>query len=202
MKVYTEILGNISDPAWCERASTSRIEYIDLDQWTAQKSRFVARGDRGGEYAVALRRHSSLADGDIVCYGDGEMAVVRVRMNDIMVIDLGALMHQEIATALHIAVELGHALGNQHWPAVVQGSKVFVPLTVDRKVMQSVMNTHNIEHIAISFRSAEQVTPYLSPQEIRRLLATTAHTHTDEQHTDEQHSPHFHHQHSEKNHAH
>ena len=61
MKVYTEILGNISDPAWCERASTSRIEYIDLDQWTAQKSRFVARGDRGGEYAVALRRHSSLA---------------------------------------------------------------------------------------------------------------------------------------------
>lgn len=114
MKVYTEILGNISDPAWSERASTSRIEYIDLDQWTAQKSRFVARGDRGGEYAVALRRHSSLADGDIVCYGDGEMAVVRVRMNDIMVIDLGALMHQEIATALHIAVELGHALGNQH----------------------------------------------------------------------------------------
>ena len=176
MKVYTEILGNISDPAWCERASTSRIEYIDLDQWTAQKSRFVARGDRGGEYAVALRRHSSLADGDIVCYGDGEMAVVRVRMNDIMVIDLGALMHQEIATALHIAVELGHALGNQHWPAVVQGSKVFVPLTVDRKVMQSVMETHSLEHIAYSFRPADQIIPYLSPHEVRRLMGTAHHT--------------------------
>lgn len=180
MKVYTGILGNISDPAWSERASTSRIEYIDLDQWTAQKSRFVARGDRGGEYAVALRRHTSLSDGDIICYREKEMTVVRLRMNDIMVIDLGALMHQEISTALHIAVELGHALGNQHWPAVVQGSKVFVPLTVDRRVMQSVMKTHSLEHIAYSFRPAEQIVPYLSPHEVRRLMGgahDTDHSH-------------------------
>ena len=174
MKIYTDILGNISDQAWSERAAHAQIEYIDLDQWTAQKSRFVAKGSLGGEYAVALKRRTTVADGDVLLYdeGSGRMAGVRLRMNDIMVIDLGALMHQEIATALHIAVELGHALGNQHWPAVVQGSKVYVPLTVDRKVMQSVMKTHSLEHIAYSFRPADQIIPYLSPYEVRRLLGT------------------------------
>ena len=177
MKVYTEILGNISAPAWRERAEQATIEYIDLDQWTAQKSRFVARGTSGREYAVALHRHATLSDGDIISYREAEreMAVIRLRMNDVMVIDLGALMHQEMPTALHIAVELGHALGNQHWPAVVQGSKVYVPLTVDRKVMQSVMRTHSFEHVAYSFRPAEQIIPYLSPHEVRRLMGAAHH---------------------------
>ena len=177
MKVYRNILGNISHPEWRERASTAQIEYINLDQWTAQKSRFVARGDRGGEYAIALTRHSTLSDGDIICYqaDKAEMAVVRLRMNDIMVIDLGALLQQETQTAVQIAIELGHALGNQHWPAVVQGSKVYVPLTVDRKVMDSVMHTHAIQHIAYSFRAAEQIIPYLSPHEVRRLMGGSHH---------------------------
>ena len=43
MKIYTEIIGNLDDPAWRERAEGAEIETIDLDQWTAQKSRFVVR---------------------------------------------------------------------------------------------------------------------------------------------------------------
>lgn len=45
MKIYTEIIGNLDDPAWRERAEGAEIETIDLDQWTAQKSRFVVRSD-------------------------------------------------------------------------------------------------------------------------------------------------------------
>jgi urease accessory protein len=67
-------------------------------------------------------------------------------------------------------VELGHALGNQHWAAVVRGTKVYVPLMVDRKVMESVMQTHAFEHIFYSFRPAQQIIPYLTPHEVRRLL--------------------------------
>ena len=67
-------------------------------------------------------------------------------------------------------MELGHALGNQHWPAVVREDCVYVPLTVDRKVMLSVMRTHRLEHIAYSFRPGEEVIPYLAPHEVRRLF--------------------------------
>ena len=48
MKIYNHIVGNIADPKWsallCDEVD---VDYIDLDQWTAQKSRFVVRG-RGG----------------------------------------------------------------------------------------------------------------------------------------------------------
>ena len=66
MKIYTEIIGNLHDPEWAEKAREAEIEYIDLDQWTAQKSRFVIKGDRENEYAVALKRHWQMLDGDII----------------------------------------------------------------------------------------------------------------------------------------
>ncbi len=178
MKIYNHIIGNISDPKWSALCAEADVDYIDLDQWTAQKSRFVVRGRGGKEYAIALKRHTQLCDGDILHY-DQELrqaVVLRLMLNDIMVIDLGALARMEPQTIIHTAVELGHAIGNQHWPAVVRGTKIYVPLTVDRKVMESVMHTHNIEHVAYSFRAAEQIIPYLSPHEVRRLLggATSA----------------------------
>ena len=52
---------------------------------------------------------------------------------------------------MRTCIELGHALGNQHWPALVKGARVFVPLTVDHKVMASVMKTHRFEGIRYEF---------------------------------------------------
>lgn len=172
MKIYTKIIGNLSQPEWRDRAVEGRIEFIELDQWTAQKSRFVAAGDRGGEYAVALNRGRHLCDGDILDYDphDAKIAAVRIRLNDVMAIDLSGLAQNDPQTVIHIAVELGHAIGNQHWPAVVKGTTVYVPLTVDRKVMDSVMRTHHIEHVRYEFREGREVIPYLAPHEIRRLF--------------------------------
>lgn len=175
MKIYTEILGNLHDPEWVEKAREAEIERIDLDQWTAQKSRFVATGDRGCEYAVALKRHTQLLDGDIVEYRPEQrrIAAIGIRLNEVLVADLSELAHRDPETILHIALELGHAIGNQHWPAVVKGTKVYVPLTVDRKVMDSVMRTHRIEGVVWSFQPGSEVIPYLAPHEIRRLFGGT-----------------------------
>lgn len=175
MKIYTEILGNLHDPAWVKKTQNAAVERIDLDQWTAQKSRFVAPSDRANEYAVALKRHTQLLDGDILEYLPEERKVVaiRIRLNDVLVADLGTLVHEAPERIVRIAVELGHAIGNQHWPAVVKGTKVYVPLTVDKKVMESVMRTHHIESVACSFQPGSEVIPYLAPHEIRRLFGGT-----------------------------
>ena len=74
---------------------------------------------------------------------------------------------------IRTAVEFGHAVGNQHWPAVVKGMQVYIPLTVDRKVMQSVMRTHHLEGVDYSFQPGSEVIPYLAPHEIRRLFGGT-----------------------------
>ena len=173
MKIYTEIKGNVNDPQWAERMAETEVEYIDLDQWTAQKSRFVVEGERGNRYAVALQRRAQLADGDIIEYlpEQRRMAAVRIRLSDVMVADLSSLEGEPSRTLIRIALELGHAIGNQHWPAVVKGTKVYIPLTVDRKVMESVMRTHRFEGVAYSFQPGSEIIPYLAPVSYTHLRA-------------------------------
>lgn len=187
MKIYTEILGNLHDPRWADRIAHAEVEHIDLDQWTAQKSRFVTKSDRENEYAVALQRHSQLLNGDILEYlpEENRIVAIRIRLNDVLVMDLETLAREQPETIIHIAFELGHAIGNQHWPAVVKGTKVYVPLTVDKKVMDSVMRTHHIENVTYAFQTGSEVIPYLAPHEIRRLFGGTgpdSHVHHHHEH--------------------
>lgn len=172
MEILTEVIGNLHSPEWHDRLHAADVESVYLDQWTAQKSRFLAKGDKGNEYAVALKRHSQIADGDIVAYSPDEnkAVVLRLNLSPVLVIDMGGLLGKDSETVIRTSVELGHAIGNQHWPAVVKGTKVYVPLTVDRKVMLSVMETHHIEDITFEFQEGMEVIPYLAPHEIRRLF--------------------------------
>lgn len=172
MKIYTETIGNAGSDEWRRRLRDAECETVELDQWTAQKSRLVGRSDRGNEYAVALKRHRQLLDGDILEYDleRRHAVVIRIRLNDVMVADLSALAAQTPEEILRTAFELGHAVGNQHWPAVVKGTEVYIPLTVDRKVMDSVMRTHRIEGVAYRFGRGQEIIPYLAPHEIRRLF--------------------------------
>lgn len=176
MKIYTEIIGNIYlDPQWGEKLKDVSIEYVNLDQWTAQKSRFWVKSDAGHEYAVALKRHSQVINGDILEYLPQEKhaVVILIELSPVLVIDMSALLQKDPDKMIGISVELGHAIGNQHWPAVVKGTRVFVPLTVDRKVMLSVMETHHIEGITYEFQPGLEIIPYLAPHEIRRLFGGT-----------------------------
>lgn len=202
MTVYSEILGNIHrDPEWAARLEGLDTDYVILDQWTAQKSRFLGKGLKGEEYPVALKRHTQVVDGDVIAYDPeaGKAAVLRVELSPVLVIDMSALVHEDSDTMIRRSVELGHAIGNQHWPAVVKGTKVYVPLTVDRKVMLSVMETHHLEGITYEFQKGLEIIPYLAPHEIRRLFGgagheSHAHVHADPGHDqDNAHGvPHIH----------
>lgn len=188
MEIYTEILGNrFTSSEWRKKLKEADVEYVTLDQWTAQKSRFVAKGDKGNEYAIALKRHAQVANGDIIVYSPEEKkaVVLQIELSPVLVIDMSALALKKPETIIHISVELGHAIGNQHWPAVVNGTRVYVPLTVDKKVMLSVMETHHIEGITYEFQPGMEIIPYLAPHEIRRLFGGTgqeSHSHEHEMH--------------------
>lgn len=177
MEVCSEILGNIHSPEWKERLDGLDIEYIPLDQWTAQKSRFLAKGEKGSEYPIALRRQTQVVDGDIVFYDEaaGKAGVLRLDLSPVLVMDLSALEGMGAEEIIRRSLELGHAIGNQHWPAVVKGAKIYVPLTVDKKVMLSVMDTHHLEGISYEFQPGREVIPYMAPHEIRRLFGGASH---------------------------
>ncbi len=183
-ELFTTVIGNCHQPLWQERLKDFTIDRLELDQWSAQKSRLTARTQSGEEVAVALKRPEQLHDGDLLRY-DSEnhrALVVCIRLNEVLVIDLSGLDHETESIRSQRLVELGHAIGNQHWPAVVRNNRVYVPLTVDRKVMQSVMESHRLEGLHCYFQAGREVIPYLAPHEVRRLFGGAGHenhTHTD-----------------------
>lgn len=208
MKIYSEIIGNVNlSEDWKQRLEGLDIDYVVLDQWTAQKSRFLGKGTSSAEYPVALARHSRIVDGDIIEYSPEEKkaVVIRVDLSPVLVIDMSALEDRDSATIIRLSVELGHAIGNQHWPAVVKGTKVYVPLTVDKTVMLSVLETHHIEGITFDFHPGIEVIPYLAPHEVRRLFGGAGHeSHSHEHvHADLHDHPHEHtHTHDGMTHSH
>ena len=177
MEVITAIVGNAHSPEWAEKLKNAHVHNIFLDQWTAQKSRFLAVDEHGHEYPVALANRHQVADGDIIAYDPDKnfAAVLRLTLSPVLVVDLEKLRGLSPEEIIRISLELGHAIGNQHWPAVVKGTKVYVPMTVDRKVMLSVMDTHHIDDIEYEFVEGSEVIPYMAPHEVRRLFGGAGH---------------------------
>jgi urease accessory protein len=166
------VLGNVADAEWQRRAPGAHLDTLALDHWEAQKNRLRKRTAAGTEIAISLDRGAFLRDGDILLWNEETRTaiVARITLRDVMVIHIDASTNGATEFLLRTCVELGHALGNQHWPALVKGARVFVPLTVDRNVMASVMDTHRFEHVRYEFVPGAAIIPYLAPHESRRLF--------------------------------
>jgi len=198
MILIEHVLGNKAEPEWADRIAAGSADPLALDHWEAQKNRFRKKTESGLEIAVSLDRGAFLRDGDILLWDENakRAVVAKIALREVMVIHLDALAAESPELAMRTCVELGHALGNQHWPALVKGNHVYVPLTVDRKVMASVMKTHRFENIAYDFSPGAEIVPYLAPHESRRLFGGAegpVHSHTHEHGRDHDHAhPHEH----------
>lgn len=177
------IVGRAADDGWPGRLGSARVDVLRLGQAEAQKSRLRKITEGGVEVAISLDRGLQLRDGDILAWDEarGAAIVARVDLNEVLVIDLGGLLNGPPEKSMTTCVELGHALGNQHWAAVVKGLRVYVPLAVARAVMASVMKTHAFEGVTYEFVPGAGVIPYLAPHEARRLFgAAEGHRHLPE----------------------
>lgn len=188
MILIETVMGNIDAPEWAERLSAADTDLLEIDQWEAQKSRFRKTTANGVQVAISIDRGTHIRDGDVLLWdARAHSAIVaRIELRDVMIVHLDALMSLAPEVAMRTSVELGHAMGNQHWPALVKDTVVYVPLTVDRKVMASVMNTHRFEGIRYEFVPGRDVIPYLAPHESRRLFGGAegpVHSHTHESYT-------------------
>ena len=177
------VVGRAADDDWPDRLESARIDVLRLDQAEAQKSRLRKTTVGGVEVAISLDRGTQLRDGDILLWDEARdtAIVARIDLNEVLVIDLSGLLSRPPEMSMVTCVELGHALGNQHWAAVVKGTQVYVPLTVARAVMVSVMKTHAFEGVRYEFVPGAEVIAYLAPHEARRLFgAAEGHRHLPE----------------------
>jgi urease accessory protein len=166
------VLGSVTASSWRDRLRGARVDVVRLNQAEAQKSRLRKVTERGAEVAISLDRATQLADGDVLLWDETrrEALVARVDLQDVLIIDLSALQHEPPQVSMARCVEVGHALGNQHWPAVIKGTRVYVPLMLAKAVMTSVMDTRGFEGVSYTFARGAEIIPYLAPHETRRLF--------------------------------
>jgi urease accessory protein len=196
MILIESTLGHMRAPEWRDRLATATVDPLHLDQWEAQKSRLRKATEGGLELALSLERNVQLRDGDVLHWEEAarRAVVARIALNDVMIVEIGPALAGPPEAIVRTLFELGHALGNQHWPAIVKGDRVYVPLTVDRKVMASVMKTHAFADITYGFAPGIEVLPYMTPHEARRLFGgagQASHAHPQGQAHDQDH-PHDH----------
>lgn len=175
------IIGRATEDDWPDLLAGARVDVLHLDQAEAQKSRLRKVTDGGVEVAISLDRGTQLRDGDVLRWDQTRRTaiVAHVDLREVLIIDFSALLDEPREVSLARCVELGHALGNQHWAAVVKGGRVYVPLTVARAVMASVMKTHAFESVSYAFAPGAEVVPRLAAHEARRLFgAAEGHRHS------------------------
>ena len=199
-------LGNLSDPVWRERAQNVEVDPLVLEQWEAPKNRLRKASEGGIELAISLPRSEHLHNDDVLHYDadKGLIVVARIALKQVLVIELEGLETLSPLEILRTCFELGHGLGNQHWPAVIKGSTVYVPLSVDQKVMASVMRTHAFNHVKTHFAPGEEIAAKLDAKEVRMLFAgadATPHHHRNLQSDSHSHSHDHGHDHG-SNHSH
>lgn len=207
MELVEQILGNIREEPWKTRLAGPDtgmdVDWLELDQRDAQKNRLRARSARGRELALCLDRGQTLRDGDILLWDEGSRCAVaaRIHLCEVMALSLDSLARRPAAELMESCVRLGHALGNQHWPAVIRDSTVYVPVSVDRAVMAAVVETHRFSGIGVSFVDGDAAAAMLNPEERRRLFGGAdmpGHSHGHAHGHGHGHTPHHTHGHRHK----
>lgn len=185
-RIIRQVVGNSRDCPWAERLAALQPDHLELDTWSAQRSRFVAQSERGERVAIALERDIKLRDGDILHFDAerGEALVVRLKPSCVLVIELTELEQMPPEEQRRTLFELGHAIGNQHWPAVMQQGRICLPQVIDQQVMRSVLQSHRFEKLSFHFEQGCEVIPHLSPHEIRRLFGARTEAHNDHSHAE------------------
>jgi len=175
------ILGNAKkDPHWKQKLEAANVDLLVLDQREAQKSRCRRTSLGGLDLGISLERNVVLSDGDVLLWDEATNTAVVVQLNlrDVMVIDLKELKQQPLDVLIKTSFELGHALGNQHWKAVTKHNEVYIPLTVETKMMDSVMRTHGFQHLPYAFIGGAEILPLLTTSEARLLFGGAEETDT------------------------
>src|SRR5262249_44634816 len=123
------ILGNSADGDWPARLNGAQVDVLQLTAAQAQRTRLRRPTEGGTDAATALERGAALRAGDVLGWDEATRTavVVRLELPDVMVVDLSSLLAGPAETLLARSVQLGHALGNQHWPALVKGAQVYLP---------------------------------------------------------------------------
>jgi urease accessory protein len=158
--VVNRVLGNTNKDQALEyrvqaQEKEGNVARVRISASDAQRRRLRLTAGDGVEVGIALEAGTALEEGDVLCRDDdeSELVVVEVEPSEAMAIRVNPPPADEASFVY--GVQLGHMLGNQHWPIKVDGTVVLTPVNIDRLVMETVLKTHGFEGLEWEFISVE-----------------------------------------------
>lgn len=126
---------------------------VTIERGDRTKGRILTHTATGQPVGIVKDRTWQLREGDVFETSHGELVIVHLESQFLMALKFDHEAHNSPAAL----VQLGCALGNQHWPASVQGGVVYVERVADGAVMAKIVSemaaTLGIEGLQITFES-------------------------------------------------
>ncbi|MEM8810300.1 MAG: urease accessory protein UreE [Cyanobacteria bacterium P01_G01_bin.38] len=148
-------LGNqLQDPHLAQQLATTPHLEVTLEPSDRSKGRIyapIAGGKTEGETVGIIKdRHWSLAEGDVFQTTGGQLVLIHLQPQTVMVLRMAQAANPNPEQALAL-IHLGHTLGNHHWPILIKADKIYVQLAGDRAVIESTLQGFQIPGLEISY---------------------------------------------------
>lgn len=151
-------LGNQrQDPQLAQRLRTACPMEVTLEPNDRVKGRIYAQTTKGETVGIIKERHWSLAEGDVFQTSGGQLLLIHLQPQTVMVLRLTQPAPENALALIH----LGHTLGNHHWPILVEADKIYIQLAGDQTVIERTLQDFHIPGLDISYE-LRSPTQYLS----------------------------------------
>lgn len=152
------------------RSKDGKVEILSISSRDRKKNKMRKITDRGTDVGITLVGKGMLSSGDVLVDDDERMIVVNIEKDEAMVIELNEEENESLM--IKKAVKVGHLLGNQHWGIIIKGRSIYVPIAIDKVVMETVIANGNLTNISIRYEELDQ-----SILELRDKSVNISHVH-------------------------
>lgn len=131
-----------------ERATGSCLEvYLHPDN--NSKGRIYTHSTSGVAVGIIKEREVSLNAGDIFQTEQGQLLIVHIEAQKVIVISFTGVVGDRALELIH----LGHVLGNHHYPILLDAGKIYVELVAPQEVIVATIEQFNIPGLCVSYES-------------------------------------------------
>ena len=154
-EVAQKYLGNIAEDSSLEQQvkiahDTNHYLEVYLQKSELVKGRILTKTTSGAEIGIIKSRDLVLRSGDILETDNGNLLLIKIAAEKLMVIGFEQPLNDNCLMAL---VSLGHILGNHHYPIKIDKNKIYVRLITDAKVIVKMIAELKIPGLNITFET-------------------------------------------------
>lgn len=105
---------------------------VTIEQSDRTKGRILAQTKSGQSVGIVKGRDWLLKDGDVLAVDSDCLVLVGIELQGAIALKFDRDSNNSVAL-----VQLGHVLGNSHWPITVQEQTIYIELAADASLIES-----------------------------------------------------------------